>query len=218
RYRDAQVTPEFEIRLFTGEKSDFLQAHELSGGTLQGLSFGFRLAFAQAFVRAVTEAPQFLFLDEPFPAMDRMRVLRTLQALPRLSQELSQVFVAHPDLDSDARDSFDLLIETEVGVDHLDMDLASFGISKVPEPMPDPPLPKRRAPAPPPSPAVETSSTDRPIFGSEEAPAREVVKPNPAASEPPQEPAPPPPPPVAPPEPPATELPLDSDDWTIPGA
>ncbi|MEE2855801.1 MAG: AAA family ATPase [Planctomycetota bacterium] len=218
RYRDAQVTPEFEIRLFTGEKSDFLQAHELSGGTLQGLSFGFRLAFAQAFVRAVTEAPQFLFLDEPFPAMDRMRVLRTLQALPRLSQELSQVFVAHPDLDSDARDSFDLLIETEVGVDHIDMDLASFGISQVPEPMTDPPLRKRRTPAPPPSPAVETSSTDRPIFGSEEAPAREVVKPNPAAIEPPQEPAPPPPPPVAPPEPPATELPLDSDDWTIPGA
>ena len=63
RYRDAQVTPEFEIRLFTGDKSDFLQTHELSGGTLQGLSFGFRLAFAQAFVRAVTGAPQFLFLD-----------------------------------------------------------------------------------------------------------------------------------------------------------
>ncbi|MGE4633420.1 MAG: AAA family ATPase [Planctomycetota bacterium] len=216
RYRDAQVTPEFEIRLFTGEKSDFLQAHELSGGTLQGLSFGFRLAFAQAFVRAVTEAPQFLFLDEPFAAMDRMRVLRTLKALPRLSQELSQVFVAHPDLDNDARDTFDLLIETEVGVDHIDIDLASFGVSEVPEPVIERPRRKRRAPAPPPPPAVETSSTDRPIFGSEKAPAREVVEP--AAIEPPQEPAPAPPPPVAPPEPPATELPLDSDDWTIPGA
>ncbi len=143
RYRDAQVTPDFEIRLFTGEKSDFLQAHELSGGTLQGLSFGFRLAFAQAFVRAVTQAPQFLFLDEPFPVMDRMRVLRTLQALPRLSQELSQIFVAHPDLDDDARKSFDLLIETDVGVDEIDLDLSSLGLSEVPEPDREPPAPGR---------------------------------------------------------------------------
>ncbi|MGE4618277.1 MAG: AAA family ATPase, partial [Planctomycetota bacterium] len=134
RYRDAQVTPDFEIRLFTGEKSDFLQPHELSGGTLQGLSFGFRLAFAQAFVRAVTGAPQFLFLDEPFPAMDRQRVLLTLQALPRLSQELSQVIVAHPDLAEDAKQSFDLLIETDVAVDHLAIDLSHSGFPVIPTP------------------------------------------------------------------------------------
>lgn len=139
RYRDAQVTPEFEIRLFTGEKSDFLQAHELSGGTLQGVSFGFRLAFAQAFVRAVTGAPQFLFLDEPFPAMDRKRVLRTLQALPRLSRELSQVIVAHPDLDESAQKSFDLLIETEVGVGRLEIDLNTLELPEIPAPAPDVP-------------------------------------------------------------------------------
>jgi hypothetical protein len=145
RYRDAQVTPDFEIRLFTGEKSDFLQPHELSGGTLQGLSFGFRLAFAQAFVRAVTGAPQFLFLDEPFPAMDRQRVLMTLQALPRLSQELSQVIVAHPDLDDAAKESFDILIETDVAVDHLEIDLLRPGFSEIPTPVAESSSTKPRA-------------------------------------------------------------------------
>jgi len=159
RYRDAQVTPDFEIRLFTGEKSDFLQTHELSGGTLQGLSFGFRLAFAQAFVRAVTGAPQFLFLDEPFPAMDRGRVLRTLQALPRLSRELSQVIVTHPDLDPAARKCFDLLIETDQDADRLEIDLEDMSLPEVSAPSREPsqelspPLrksPKKDGPAPSP--------------------------------------------------------------------
>ncbi|MGB1398421.1 MAG: ATP-binding protein, partial [Planctomycetota bacterium] len=127
RYRDAQVTRDFEIKLFTGAKSDFLQSHELSGGTLQGLTFGFRLAFAQAYVRAVTGAPQFLFLDEPFPAMDRDRVLHTLRALPRLSRELSQIFVAHPDLEEEARNCFDHILDTELGSGELSHDFSMTG-------------------------------------------------------------------------------------------
>ena len=127
RYRDAQVTRDFEIKLFTGAKSDFLQSHELSGGTLQGLTFGFRLAFAQAYVRAVTGAPQFLFLDEPFPAMDRDRVLHTLRALPQLSRELSQIFVAHPDLEQEARSCFNHVLDTELGSGELSHDFAVRG-------------------------------------------------------------------------------------------
>ncbi len=130
RYRDAQVTRDFEIKLFTGAKSDFLQSHELSGGTLQGLTFGFRLAFAQAYVRAVTGAPQFLFLDEPFPAMDRDRVLHTLRALPRLSRELSQIFVAHPDLEEEARSCFDHILDTELGSGELSHDFSVTGAQR----------------------------------------------------------------------------------------
>ncbi len=124
RYQDLQVTPDFELRLFTGAKSDFLDSHELSGGTLEGLSFGFRLSFAQAFVGAVTRAPQFLFLDEPFRAMDRGRVQRTLEALHRLSDDLPQVIVVLPDLESDEREMFDRVIETEVGEAELLLELS----------------------------------------------------------------------------------------------
>ncbi len=114
RYQDLQVTPDFHLRLFTGAKSDFLDTHELSGGTLEGLSFGFRLTFAQAFVGAVTRAPQFLFLDEPFRAMDRHRVAKTLEALHRLSDELPQVLVVLPVLEPSERSAFDCVIETRV--------------------------------------------------------------------------------------------------------
>ncbi len=205
RYRDAQVTPDFEIRLFTGEKSDFLQTHELSGGTLQGLSFGFRLAFAQAFVRAVTGAPQFLFLDEPFPAMDRERVLRTLQSLPRLSEELSQVIVAHPDLDPAARKSFDLLIETDQGEDRLEIDLEDMSLPEVSAPSREPsqPLPAspRRSPKKD-KPAPAPRRPKRREASSSGAPERRTSQPPPARQQlPPTSSKPPrPQPPEAPPE------------------
>ncbi|MFQ5654238.1 MAG: AAA family ATPase [Planctomycetota bacterium] len=133
RYSDLQVTPAFRLRLFTSEKSDFLGAHELSGGTLEGLSFGFRVCFSQAFIRAVTHTPQFLFLDEPFKAMDRTRVHRTLQALSRLSRELPQVFVLQPRIGDADRELFDGIIRTEVGVPELEVDLGGAEASAPPE-------------------------------------------------------------------------------------
>ncbi|MHC4936057.1 MAG: ATP-binding protein [Planctomycetota bacterium] len=123
RYQDLQVTPEFDLKLFTGAKSDFLETHELSGGTLEGLSFGFRLSFAQAFVGAVTRAPQFLFLDEPFRAMDLGRVRKTLAALHRLSDDLPQIFVILPDVESGDRALFDAVIEARIGSPELRLSL-----------------------------------------------------------------------------------------------
>ena len=96
RYQDLQVTTDFEVRLFTSVKSDFLATHELSGGTLEGLSVGFRLAFAQAFVSAVTGHSQFLFFDEPFKAMDENRIGSTLGALSHLSPARAPVVVTQP--------------------------------------------------------------------------------------------------------------------------
>lgn len=234
RYRDAQVTPDFEIRLFTGEKSDFLQAHELSGGTLQGISFGFRLAFAQAFVRAVTESPQFLFLDEPFPAMDRYRVLRTLQALPRLSQELSQVIVAHPDLDEKAQKCFDLLIETEVGVDRLELDLATQEVPEIPPPSQEPRYRHEPSPSSRRAPSKKTQATDaqpeesaskkdeevsEPTWRSAQGETDKRQQPLGTEQEEPVSPASTPAPdPSSPESSPLPPTPADLDDWTIPEA
>ncbi|MFN0059243.1 MAG: AAA family ATPase [Planctomycetota bacterium] len=116
RYRDLKVTPDFRLQVFTHEKSDFLAPHELSGGTFEGLSLGFRIAFSQAFVHAVVRGPQFLFLDEPFKAMDTERVARTLSALTRLSAELRQVFILLPGIEEEHRALFDLIYRVEVGV------------------------------------------------------------------------------------------------------
>lgn len=119
RYKDLKVTPQFDLQVFTSEKSDFLAQHELSGGTFEGLSLGFRLAFTQAFIRAVVRVPQFLFLDEPFKAMDAERVNRTLRALLRLSPELRQIFVIIPGIKDQDRHIFDHVYRVAVGEHEL---------------------------------------------------------------------------------------------------
>lgn len=122
RYHDLKVTPKFQLQVFTSEKSDFLQPQELSGGTFEALSLGFRLAFAQAFIRAVVHAPQFVFLDEPFKAMDRDRIHRTISVLNQLSAELSQVFVVLPGIADADRELFDTIVEVAVGQQDLEFD------------------------------------------------------------------------------------------------
>lgn len=119
RYTDLKITPDFRLQIFTREKSDFLAPQELSGGTFEGLSFGFRLAFSQAFIRAVVRQPQFLFLDEPFKAMDRDRVHCTLAVLPRLSEDMPQVFVVLPGIAEADRPLFDAIVTAKVGETEL---------------------------------------------------------------------------------------------------
>lgn len=124
RYKDLKITPQFDLQVFTSEKSDFLAQHELSGGTFEGLSLGFRLAFTQAFIRAVVRVPQFLFLDEPFKAMDSERVHRTLRALLRLSPELRQIFVIIPGIKDQDREIFDHVYQVFVGENELQTGMA----------------------------------------------------------------------------------------------
>ncbi|MEM7262905.1 MAG: hypothetical protein AAF488_13010, partial [Planctomycetota bacterium] len=126
RYRDLKITPEFKLQVFTSDKSDFLSQHELSGGTFEGLSLGFRLAFSQAFIRAVVRGPQFLFLDEPFKAMDAARVHGTLSALVRLSAELKQIFVVIPGIRDADRELFDVIHQVTVG----DPELGEGGVGR----------------------------------------------------------------------------------------
>ncbi|MGE3163613.1 MAG: AAA family ATPase [Planctomycetota bacterium] len=122
RYTDLKITPDFHLQIFTSEKSDFLAPQELSGGTFEGLSFGFRLAFSQAFIRAVVRQPQFLFLDEPFKAMDRDRVHGTLAVLPRLSSDMPQIFVVLPGIAEPDRPLFDAIVTARVGDGELRFD------------------------------------------------------------------------------------------------
>ncbi len=124
RYKDLKITSDFELQVFTSEKSDFLSQHELSGGTFEGLSLGFRLAFSQAFIQAVVQGSQFLFLDEPFKAMDVDRVHRSLSSLIKLSPELKQIFVIIPGIKEHDRELFDRIYSVTVGDPLLDREKA----------------------------------------------------------------------------------------------
>jgi uncharacterized protein YhaN len=138
RYQDLKVDPSFKLHVFTHEKSDFLAQHELSGGTYEGLSLGFRIAFSQAFLHAIAGGPQFLFLDEPFKAMDVERIAYSLRALTRLSPELCQVFVLVPGIQEPHRGYFDRIIQTRVGDPELLVDIGSDGTGRLGSAAPPP--------------------------------------------------------------------------------
>jgi len=52
-----------------------------------------RLALSQEFINTTLGRQQFIFLDEPFAFFDAARTRSAMQALPELSNELSQIWI-----------------------------------------------------------------------------------------------------------------------------
>jgi DNA repair exonuclease SbcCD ATPase subunit len=115
RYREVKLDQDFALKLFTSDKSDFLELAELSGGTLEALRLALRLAFSQTFIGARTRQPQFIFLDEPFKMIDVERTYDILGALRDLSPDLQQFFVVQPNFTPEQRAFFDRTIITRPG-------------------------------------------------------------------------------------------------------
>ena len=122
RYRDVKLTPDLEILIFASERSDFIAAAELSGGTNEALMLGLRLGLAQAHVTSHTRQEQFMFLDEPFKMMDGPRVVGALESLSQLSEELRQFFVVQPQCGQEQVEALDQIIRTEVALTELAID------------------------------------------------------------------------------------------------
>jgi DNA repair exonuclease SbcCD ATPase subunit len=107
-----RLDQEFALKLFTSDKNDFLEAAELSGGTLEALRLALRLAVSQAFISARTRQPQFIFLDEPFKMIDADRSAEILGVLRELSPDIQQVFVVQPNFSPEQRSHFDRCLTT----------------------------------------------------------------------------------------------------------
>lgn len=119
RYRDVKMGNDLSLQIFTGDKGDFLERSELSGGTQESVSLALRLATSQAFIAARTRQPQFVFLDEPFRMMDEGRALECLRALGSLSLDIQQIFVIQPTFSEGQRQEFDWLVRTSLGAGEL---------------------------------------------------------------------------------------------------
>jgi DNA repair exonuclease SbcCD ATPase subunit len=125
RYREIKVGSDLSLQIFTGDKGDFLDRSELSGGTQEALALALRLAASQAFIDSRTRQPQFIFLDEPFKMMDDARALECLKALAGLSSDLQQVFVIQPSFSSEERKQFTNRIRTSLDLGDLSVSLDS---------------------------------------------------------------------------------------------
>lgn len=100
RYQHLQIDEYLSVRVFSNDKHDFMDFDEISSGTQRQIMLAVRLALSQELIRSTVGGAQFVFLDEPFAFFDEQRMLKTLDALPELSDELAQIWVIeqqHPE-------------------------------------------------------------------------------------------------------------------------
>lgn len=93
RYEHLQIDDDLEVRAFSSEKRDFVDLDEVSSGTQRQIMLAVRLALSQELVMTTRAAPQFLFLDEPFAFFDACRTKKAMEALPAVSDAITQIWV-----------------------------------------------------------------------------------------------------------------------------
>lgn len=94
RYQYLRIDDELKVRVFSSEKQDFVSFEEISGGTQRQIALATRLALSEALVRNAVHDRQFLFLDEPFAFFDAQRTKNSMLALPKVSDDLTQIWIA----------------------------------------------------------------------------------------------------------------------------
>lgn len=127
RVRDLRIDENLDVRLFTGEKCDFLLGGELSGGMTRAVQLLLRLAVARVFIDCRIRQPSFVFLDEPFQGLDGARTVRALEVLKALGARLPQVFVVEPSFSEPALRLLDRSVLLQSGSKRLDLSLARAG-------------------------------------------------------------------------------------------
>jgi exonuclease SbcC len=93
RYQHLQIDESLSVRVFSNDKHDFMDFDEISSGTQRQIMLAVRLALSQELILSTVGGAQFVFLDEPFAFFDEQRMLKTLHALPELSDELAQIWI-----------------------------------------------------------------------------------------------------------------------------
>ncbi len=113
RYHYLQLDPDMNVTVFSADKHDFVGWEEISTGTRQQVLLALRLALSAALAEATAgEQAQFVILDEPFAFYDATLIQNGLDALPKTSDKLTQIWVISQEFSSD--DPFALHIRCDV--------------------------------------------------------------------------------------------------------
>ncbi len=118
RYAHLEIDGNLNVRVFSNEKRDFMGMEEISSGTQRQIMLAVRLALSQKLADSIGAGRQFVFLDEPFAFFDQERTRSALAALPRLSDEITQIWVVAQDFPQDS--DFDLHVECSRRIDRLE--------------------------------------------------------------------------------------------------
>jgi len=93
RYQHLQVDEDLTVRAFSNEKHDFMGLDEISSGTQRQIMLALRLSLSQQLINRAVQGNQFIFLDEPFAFFDDARTRNALAVLPRLSDNITQIWI-----------------------------------------------------------------------------------------------------------------------------
>lgn len=85
-YSQLELGADFKLRVFSGEKNDYLDFAEISTGTQRQIALAMRVAVANALADATHTPAQMLFLDEPLAFFDPERAGNTLKNLEANAQ------------------------------------------------------------------------------------------------------------------------------------
>jgi len=93
RYEHLKIDEDLTIRVFSNTKHDFMDFDEISSGTQRQIMLSLRLAMSQELIRAIEGGRQFIFFDEPFAFFDQERIRQSLEALPKISDKITQIWL-----------------------------------------------------------------------------------------------------------------------------
>ena len=123
RYEHLKIDEDLAIRIFSNAKHDFMDFDEISSGTQRQIMLSLRLAMSQELIRAIEGGRQFIFFDEPFAFFDQERIRHSLEALPKISDKISQIWLVAQEYPEGTR--ADVNIECSQGVENLTATLSS---------------------------------------------------------------------------------------------
>ncbi len=121
RYRRVEITEDLDVKVFSGDRNEYIGLIDLSFGTTDQILLSMRLGLAHALAAAKGhDDKQFLFFDEPVASFDRERAKSCLEMLREHDDRFTQVFVIthQPDLPAEL---FNKVIEVEAGATRLEV-------------------------------------------------------------------------------------------------
>lgn len=115
RYKDAYITPDYQIKVFDSKLGDYVEKTLFSGGTNDQIALAIRLSFAMVTMPDNELNESFIFLDEPLGFFDDERKTAFIDFLTHgsIAEKFAQRIVISNF--GDIKKHFDFVIELENG-------------------------------------------------------------------------------------------------------
>lgn len=93
RYSKLRINDDLSVEVYSDEKQSYMAYDEISSGTQRQIMLAMRIGMSEQLARNTGNKKQFIFLDEPFAFFDHQRTVATLEALPTVSDVVTQIWV-----------------------------------------------------------------------------------------------------------------------------